>query len=83
MVIKPSQINEPVCRDLLFYWRNSHDVNLVLARKNPAQKRHYLKQAEYCRKRVKEITGLLIFKKNAPIYRPIKKIKRSHENTII
>lgn len=57
--IKPTQINVPVAKDMMFYCLDSHNVNLTFAKREPHNKSRFLASAKHYRKQYQALYALV------------------------
>lgn len=59
--IKKDRINVNVCKQVIFYWKDSHDVYLTFARRDHQQRDLWIKKAKFAREQVKGLNNLIRF----------------------
>lgn len=59
-MINQQNINKRVCKEAIFYWQDSHDAYLTMAKKQPHTERvTALKRAQACRRHYQHFKHLL------------------------
>lgn len=48
-LINKARININVCKQVIFYWKDSHDVYLTFARRDHQQRDLWIKKAKFAR----------------------------------
>ena len=59
--IKKERINVNVCKQAIFYWKDSHDVYLTFARRDPQRSDLWIKKAQGAREQVARLNNLIRF----------------------
>ncbi|TCJ98811.1 hypothetical protein EV694_1238 [Volucribacter psittacicida] len=57
--LNPKHINVKLCREAMLLWLDTHNVNLALAKKRPAEKDLYLQKAKQCREQYQSLAWLI------------------------
>lgn len=59
--IKKERINVNVCKQAIFYWKDSHDVYLTFARRDPQRRDLWIKKAKGAREQIERLNNLIRF----------------------
>lgn len=60
-LIKKTQVNINVCKQAIFYWKDSHEVYLTFARRDPERRDFWVKKAKGAREQIARLKDLIRF----------------------
>lgn len=60
-LVRQDQVNINVCNQAIFYWKDSHDVYLTFARRDPQRRDLWIKKAKKAREQIARLNDLIRF----------------------
>ena len=63
-LVRRDRVNINVCNQAIFYWKDSHDVYLTFARRDPQRRDLWIQKAKKAREQIARLNDLIRFAQN-------------------